>query len=713
MYRETKEYIDSYACKKDNTNIETTRRSKMKKRVLVVLLSVLTVLISLTGFDPVEAASEIQAPSGVAVRTNKKGNPVKIRIDEEHFPDANFRKYIGTAFDDDGDGYLSEPEIDLIWNVHCENMNVYSVKGIEYFRELKGLWCKGNHISELDLSGNPGLKGIWCSFNDFKSLDFSDCPELEWVYCFNCKLKSLNVRNNPKLAYLECNANPELKELDLSQNPLLENLFASNCGLTSLDLSNNPELCDLTAFYNNLKYVDVSKNTKMKRLDLWHNKRLKNIDVSNMKDLEYLNVAWTNMTKIDVSHNPKLYELVCGYNKSGKLRSIDLSHNPELSYLGVECNTELESLDLSHNPKLYYLLAFGLTQIDYIDISKNYRLCKAYNEGEYVHETENLGYVYSMTLDYGGSEDPFDQLRYCVAFDDDTKIKAKFKGKNVPDSIIDTDDGHSDSEQFVTRYGAMQTLYELAGKPAVGGTSRFIDVPSDCPYADAVRWGEANNICFGYPVLADDTFSGNSPVTRQDFGLMAHRFATYMGLGTAFDYGRTDWFDDFTDIDFYAWGPFTWSVQFGVVYLEEGAKRCYPHGRITFAEFQSGLDNLMDLDEAASYSARVGGNFGADYVPDNTGIPSSILKADKIGRNSVKLVWSALSGADGYIVQKLDNGKWKKVRVIKDRTKTSVKIKGLKAGTKYTYRVKSFTVKNGKRYAKDYCEAIEVTTRPN
>ncbi|MBR4343547.1 MAG: fibronectin type III domain-containing protein [Lachnospiraceae bacterium] len=669
----------------------------MKKLLEKLLSAFLAVTVIFFAAGPMSVSAK--AKNGVAVN-------------EKNFPDPIFRDCISKAFDEDGNGYLDSDEIFLVRNVHCENLGVSSIKGIEYFPYLKGLWCKGNHLTEMDLSHNPGLVGIWCSFNDFTDLDFSDCPDLEWVYCFNCNLKTLNVRNNPKLAYLECNANPELKELDLSQNTLLENLFASNCGLTSLDLSNNPELCDLTAFYNDLEYVDVSKNTKIKRLDIWHNERLKNIDVSNLKDLEYLNVAWTDMTKIDVSHNPKLYELVCGYNKSGKLKSIDLSQNPELSYLGVECNTELESLDLSHNPKLYYLMAFGLTQIEQIDISKNYRLCKAYNEGEYVHETENLGYVYSMTLDYGGSGDPFDQLRYCVAFDDNTKINAKFNGKNVPDSIIDTDDGHSDSEQFVTRYGAIQTLYELAGKPAVSGTSRFTDVPSECPYADAVRWGEVNNICFGYPILAEDTFSGNSLVTRQDFGLMAHRFATYMGLGTAFDYGRTDWFDDFTDIDFYAWGPFTWSVQFGVVYLEEGAKRCYPHGRITFAEFQSGLDNLMDLDEAASYSAIVGGNFGADYDPGNDETPSSVVKADKIGQIYVKLVWSALSGVDGYIVQTLDNGKWKKVRIIKGRTKTSAKITGLKAGTKYTYRVQSFTVKNGKRYAKDYCEAIDVTTRP-
>ena len=128
---------------------------------------------------------------------------------------------------------------------------------------------------------------------------------------------------------------------------------------------------------------------------------------------------------------------------------------------------------------------------------------------------------------------------------------------------------------------------------------------------------------------------------------------------------------------------------------------------------KSGLDNLMDLDEAASYSAIVGGNFGADYVPDNNAnTQSSVVKADKVGSKSVKLVWSALSGADGYIVQRLENGKWKNVRTIKDRTKTSAKIKGLKAGTKYTYRVQSFTVQNGKKNIKDYCEAIDITTKP-
>ena len=38
-------------------------------------------------------------------------------------------------------------------------------------------------------------------------------------------------------------------------------------------------------------------------------------------------------------------------------------------------------------------------------------------------------------------------------------------------------------------------------------------------------------------------------------------------------------------------------------------------GRITVEEFEKGTAEIFDLDEGASYAQRVGGNFGADYVP--------------------------------------------------------------------------------------------------
>ena len=582
----------------------------MKRRTLIFLCILMMLAGAFASLRPAYAAAGAEMKASSIVSAGKKSKKkAGIKINKAHFPDKRFRKYVRQAFDDDGNGYLSDAEIDLIWNVHCENMKIRSVKGIEYFRELKGLWCKGNHITELDLSGNPGLKGIWCSFNDFKTLDFSDCPELEWVYCFDCDLESLNVRNNPELAYLECNSNPKLKTLDLSQNSKLENLFCSRCGLTSLDLSNNPLLCELAAFYNDLEEIDVSGNPNLKRFDIWHNPRLGNVDVSGLPGLQYYNCAWTALTEIDVSHNPELAELVCGYNDG--LRSIDLSHNPKLAYFACECDVNLESLDISHNPRLYYLLAFGLSKIDTIDISSNSRLCKAYREGEYVHETENLGLVYSMTIDYGGSSDPFDELRHCVCFDDDTVILGDYKGTaDVPDSVVDKSDGFADTESFVTRAEAVQALYEAAGSPAVKGRSHFTDVPKRASYAKAVKWAEDNKICFGFPRISSDTFCPNELISRQDFALMAHRYADLLGFGTAFDYGRTDWFEDFREIDFYAWGPFTWAIQWRVLGCDSEKNLCYPHGRLKASELKAGIAEIFDLDEGASYSGKVDGNGG-------------------------------------------------------------------------------------------------------
>ncbi len=562
------------------------------------------------------AAMILFAPGGFPVRADGlPANTDGVPIDKEHFPDDNFRAYIRQAFDEDGDEWLSTEEINLIWNVHCENMDIYTVEGIEYFPELKGLWCKGNHISKLNLSGNPGLKGVWCSYNDFTSLDFSDCPELEWVYCFNCKLESLDVSQNKELAFLECNANPDLKELKLENNTKLENLFCSNCGLTSLNLSANTSLCELAAFYNDLEELIIPENRNLKRLDFWHNPRLGNVDVRKLPGLQYYNCAWTGLTEIDVSQNPELVELVCGYN--GELKSLDLSNNPKLAYFSCECDVKLESLDFSHNPRLYYLLAFGLSSIDTIDISHNSRLCKAYQDGRYVHETENLGYVYSKTVDYGGSSDPFDELRHCVCFDDRAEIIGTYQDtEDVPDSVIDMNDGHADSDYFVTRAEAMQALYEAAGCPEVLGETRFTDVSPDAPYSDAVRWGEARKICFGYPCISSDTFCPDEWISRQDFALMAHRFADAMGLGTAFDYGRTDWFEDFFNIDFYAWGPFTWAIQWKVLGYDKDSNLCYPRGRMTGDELETAVNTIFNLEEGASYSTEVGGNEGDIHAGD-------------------------------------------------------------------------------------------------
>ena len=533
-----------------------------------------------------------------------------IPVNGSYFPDAGFRNVVST-YDTDGNGVLSEAERNAVINIHCENMNISSIQGVEQFPQIQGLWCLGNHISSMNLSGNPELIGVWCSDNDLTSLDLTGCPKLEWLYCYDCNLQSLNVANNPNLAYLECNANPGLQTLNVSGNPQLEHLFCSDCGLTSLNLANNPRLCELDAFNNNLTSINLTKNPLLKRLDIWNNPNLGNVNISGLRSLEYYNCAKTGATSLDMSGNPNLMYLICGYNSG--LTSLNISGNPRLADLRVDCDWSLPSLNISGNTQLYYLQAFGL-RISSLDISNCPHLMKTYSQGTYADES-NLGAVHSYTIEYGGSDEIFNDLTHCLVVDNGVNIVTNGpQGNNHRnDSYIDNNDGHDASAGFVTRGEAIQRLYELAGSPTAGGSCRFSDAAGS-PYANAVTWGQANNICFGYPNVCSDTFCPNELISREDFALMAHRFAGYMGFGTAFDYGRTDWFDDFAIIDYYCWGAFTWAVQFGVV--SPVGNNCYPHGRVTRDELMAGSDRIFHLSEAASYSANVNGNGGASASID-------------------------------------------------------------------------------------------------
>ena len=534
-----------------------------------------------------------------------------VHIDTNTFPDANFRAVVKT-YDTDGNDYLSEYEISRVINVVCEGKKINSIKGIEYFTAVQGLWCKDNNIKSMDLSENKDLHGVWCSGNPLTSLDFSGNPELEWVYCFDCKLKSLDFSNNPKMAYLECNTNKELSKLVLSNNDKLEHLMCGTCALTELDLSANPNLTHLDAFRNKMTKLNISKNTKLKRLDIWDNPQLGNVSVSHLPELQYYSCANNGVTKLDVTHNPQLQKLVCSYND---LTSLDLSKNPRLAYLDCGDN-QLSKLDVSNNPQLYFLQAF-INNFTTLNIGNNSRLIKTYKNGTYKNETNVAGYSY--TINYGGSNELGDELLYflCVPNKCKSIVTTAENAKDLPDSTLDTNDGHSGSEEFMTREMVIQTLYELAGKPGVSGLSTsFKDIEKGSWYESAVKWGQKNKICLGYPNVCSDDFGVGEYVTRQDLALMMHRYADYKKYKTAFDYGRTDWFDDFKNIDYYAWGPFTWAIQWEYLLPNKKGNKVYPRGRVNREDLKNAITVMLQDNYIT--------------VPAKIPIPSSAVKDIKL-----------------------------------------------------------------------------------
>ena len=162
---------------------------------------------------------------------------------------------------------------------------------------------------------------------------------LELLDCHTQNLKELDLSRNTSLKALDCREN-QLTTLDLSNNTALTSLKCDNNQLTELDLSNNTELLALFCNENQLTILNVSKNTMLYRLECSKN-QLTTIDTSNNTNLQTLMCDENQLTTIDISNNTLLDYLSCNQNQ---LKTIDISKNEELDFL--KCNqNQLTSID--------------------------------------------------------------------------------------------------------------------------------------------------------------------------------------------------------------------------------------------------------------------------------------------------------------------------------------------------------------------------------
>ena len=539
--------------------------------------------------------------------------PVKITADT--FPDPNFRAAVEQQLDLDGNGELDEQDILYARNIHCDGMGIKSLRGIEYLTELRGLYCTDNEIEHMDLSKNTLLTGIWCSDNPLTELDLTPLKDLLWVYCFKCKLTSLDLTKNPLMAYVECNDN-KLGTLNVSKNPELEHLICNSCGLKELDLSNNKKLTHLDALRNGLKKLNISECTKMKRLDIWDNPELGSVDISVFPDLQYYNCANNGLKTLDVSHNPQLNKLNCAYNE---LKTLDISKNPKLAVLICEDN-QLKSLDVSNNPRLHFLQAF-INDFTKLSIGDNRFLVHVYEKGE---TDDVMGIATQWEIDYIGDDSTGGDSKYFLCVDNDVTLNTTATKPQSGTSVYREDDD-TDPQYLMTREYVIKALYEMAGKPDVSGLkTRFTDVVKGADYEAAVLWGEKNRICLGFPDIYSDTFGVGKWITRQDLVYMLMAYASAVSYRREIDFGRSDDFLDYNEIDDYAWEAITWAATWNITISkgEPGAPkeecRVDPHGKATREEFAVMLRDLLEAnnDTAAIPVSTIPGDVNDDGIVD-------------------------------------------------------------------------------------------------
>lgn len=275
------------------------------------------------------------------------------------FPDPIFRQYILEKFDKDKDNKISKDEAHEIIELEVYQMNIGSLKGIEYFSNLEKLWCYKNQLTQLDVSQNPALTNLRCHDNQLTQLDVSQNPALTELWCGNNQLTQLDVSKNTSLTLLWCGGN-KLTQLDVSQNPALTKLDCFKNELKQLDVSQNKDMIDLDCSNNELKQLDVSQNKVITSLSCQNNE-ITQLDVSQNKALRSINCSRNKLSQLNVTENTALIYLYCSYNE---LTQLKISENLALTTVWCE-NNQLTQLEVSKNTALKKLQCFDnkLTQL--------------------------------------------------------------------------------------------------------------------------------------------------------------------------------------------------------------------------------------------------------------------------------------------------------------------------------------------------------------
>ena len=249
-------------------------------------------------------------------------------INENNFPDPNFRDYIKT-YKAGGRDVLTVEEQRSVKIININKKDISDLKGIEAFPNLTELNCGNNSIQKLDLRQNPKLKKLICNKNQLTQLDLSKNPDIDYLNCSENQLEQLDVSHLKDLVLLNCSHN-DLAQLDVRNSKFLEALYCSANRLTELDadVTHKSRLVSVECQNNQLTSLILGENKLLKKLNCAHN-QLTQLNLNNMISLKDLNCFNNQLTVLDVSDSPELTKLWLGNNH---LTSLNLDNNPNLNF---------------------------------------------------------------------------------------------------------------------------------------------------------------------------------------------------------------------------------------------------------------------------------------------------------------------------------------------------------------------------------------------
>ena len=145
--------------------------------------------------------------------------------------------------------------------------------------------------------------------------------------------------------------------------------------------------------------------------------------------------------------------------------------------------------------------------------------------------------------------------------------------------------------QDMKRSELVTVLWRMEGEPKGASSKKYVDVPEDAWFTEAITWATANGIVEGYG--GRDHFGPEDSITRQQMVLILHRYAKYKGynLNNGANYSLAA-FKDKDDVSGYALEAMRWACRNRIIRGNDGM--ILPHNSASRAEIAAILRRFSE-----------------------------------------------------------------------------------------------------------------------
>ena len=299
------------------------------------------------------------------------GAKASVVINSTNFPDENFRAQVAEAFDSDGDGTISDEEMEANGGHHNFD-RVSNLKGIELLTSI-------TELQIINYPDEPGLTTFdyelpnlhWLEFQDqvgsLTTVDATKCTNLEDFgvienpaglstlklpsslkslnLCYAPLVKTFDPKQFPNLQTMSLFGNTGITDLDFSGHKSIQNIsvvgYDKPYQLNSLNMVNCPELTNIDIKVCTIKSLTFKSLPEMLSI-LVYESDITNMLVDDLSQLGSIEAHNNVLGTLTLNNLPAIYGLSC---ESNKLQTLIIDKCPGMNGINAEHN-RLMWLDL-------------------------------------------------------------------------------------------------------------------------------------------------------------------------------------------------------------------------------------------------------------------------------------------------------------------------------------------------------------------------------